>query len=210
MKEQRRFAGSCRPRITRSAALVAILSVGGCSGVTLPDTGIYDPSPERFAYCRDHTCQTIREISLSADEWSSVTAGLHEPAASAEAERLRVSEAVGTFERVVGVKAGTLNDRGGTLVGYFLSDQLDCVDEASNTNTLLAMLERDGLLRWHRRGKPSVRLDILSDGVTHFTATVVETANGEAYAVDSWFRDNGHPADVVPLAEWKDGWNPPP
>ena len=51
---------------------------------------------------------------------------------------------------------------------------------------------------------------ILSDGVPHVTATVIDRQTGSTFAVDSWFRDSGEPADVVPLEEWLDGWNPPP
>ena len=30
----------------------------------------------------------------------------------------------------------------------------------------------------------------------------------KAYAVDSWFEDNGHAAYMVPLDEWYAGWIP--
>ena len=35
-----------------------------------------------------------------------------------------------------------------------------------------------------------------------------EIETGQKYAVDSWFEDNGHPAHIVPLIEWKKGWKP--
>ena len=46
------------------------------------------------------------------------------------------------------------------------------------------------------------------DGWPHTSAVIVETANGQAYAVDSWFHDNGQPAEVVPLEQWVAGWGP--
>jgi hypothetical protein len=190
---------------------VAVLAGGalhGCSTPPLPDTGINDPTPARFAYCRDNTCETIKVLSFDPAEWAAVTAPLAEPAADAADERVQIAETVAVFEQRAGAKAGTTTDIGGTIKGFFHPGQLDCIDETSNTNTLLAMLERDGLLRWHRRGEHATRLVILSDGVPHFTATVVENASGQIYAVDSWFRDNGLPADVVPLEVWQAGWNP--
>jgi hypothetical protein len=190
---------------------VAVLAGGalqGCSTPPLPDTGISDPMPAKFAYCRDNTCETIKVLSFDPAEWAAVTAPLREPAADAAGERVQIAETVAVFEQRAGAKAGTTTDIGGTIKGFFHPGQLDCIDETSNTNTLLGMLERDGLLRWHRRGDHATRLVILSDGVPHFTATVVENASGQIYAVDSWFRDNGLPADVVPLEVWQAGWNP--
>jgi hypothetical protein len=187
-----------------------LLATSGCTTfATLPDTGMAQPSPRSFPYCRNHTCETIRTLAFTDEQWAAVTGPLSRPSADAIEERARIAVSVATYEVKAGMKAGTTNDRGGTIVGFFRSGQLDCMDEATNTDTLLVMLDNEGLLRWHRRGQPRMRLVFLSDGVPHVTATVIERENGATYAVDSWFRDNGEPADVVPLEEWLDGWNPP-
>jgi hypothetical protein len=187
-----------------------LLGAAGCTTFpTLPETGMGQPSPKHFPYCRDHTCKTIETLAFSDAQWAAVTAPLGHPSADAAEERTRIASSVATYEQEAGVKAGTTNDRGGTIVGFFRSGQLDCVDEATNTDTLLVMLDNEGLLHWHRRGQPRMRLVFLSDGVPHVTATVIDRGDGATYAVDSWFRDNGEPADVVPLEEWLDGWNPP-
>ena len=36
-----------------------------------------------------------------------------------------------------------------------------------------------------------------------------EMRSGRAYVVDSWFEDNGGPAHIRPLEEWRAGWKPP-
>ena len=194
--------------------LVAVVSLAGwalqgCTTPDLPETGVDNPTPAKFAYCRDNTCETIKELSFDRQEWAAITGPLDEPAADPAIERIRIAETVAFFEQRAGAQAGTTTDIGGTIKGMFHPGQLDCIDETSNTNVLLGMLENDGLLRWHRRGTHATRLVILSDGLPHFTATVVENDTGQIYAVDSWFRDNGSLADVVPLEVWKDGWNPP-
>ena len=191
-----------------TAMVLAGWALQGCGTPPLPETGINNPTPAKFAYCRDNTCETIKELSFDPREWAAITGPLSQPAADPATERVQIAETVAVFEQRAGVKAGTTTDIGGTIKGLFRTGQLDCIDETSNTKTLLGMLESDGLLRWHRRGAHATRLVILSDGVPHFTATVIENANGQVYAVDSWFRDNGRPADVIPLEVWQAGWNP--
>jgi hypothetical protein len=190
------------------ATVLAGWALQGCGTPPLPETGISNPTPAKFAYCRDNTCETIKELSFDPQEWAAITGPLSQPAADSATERVQIAETVAVFEQKAGAKAGTTTDIGGTIKGFFHPGQLDCIDETSNTKTLLGMLANDGLLRWHRRGDHATRLVILSDGVPHFTATVVENDSGQIYAVDSWFRDNGSPADVVPLEVWQDGWNP--
>jgi hypothetical protein len=44
----------------------------------------------------------------------------------------------------------------------------------------------------------------------HYSAVIEELADGEAarFVVDSWFVDNGQPAVILPLDEWKKGAGP--
>jgi hypothetical protein len=199
-------------RLRCSVILVVIAVTGvvltGCAPYRMPATGLSDPSPHHFAYCRDHTCETILKISLLDGQWSEITAPLQTPADNPSAERVQLSHVIATYETIVAEKAGTSRDIGGTIKGVFRLGQLDCIDETVNTDTLLVMLSRENLLRWHRRGDRAQRFVFFSDGAPHFAATIVEQPTGEVFAVDSWFRDNGQPADVVALADWQAGWNP--
>jgi hypothetical protein len=71
----------------------------------------------------------------------------------------------------------------------------------------LRVLGDAGLLRFHRPGERARRFAFLVFG-EHWTATLVENDSGQAFAVDSWFFDPGFPAMVVPLARWKEGYDP--
>ena len=42
----------------------------------------------------------------------------------------------------------------------------------------------------------------------HNTAILLENKTGEAYAIDSWFHANGELPEVLPLKEWRAGYNP--
>lgn len=199
------------PRGTRLCPLLFLLALGACQhGGSLPavDRALTDldrVTPASFTYCSDHGCEVQQPVSLSAGDWAAITAPLEAPAADAAAERQAVAVAVGRFETRVALQAGTGVDKGGTMI-FAGRRQLDCVDETVNTTRFLTMLERDGLLRFHRRGRPVHRA--FAGGFSHMTATLRDR-EGATWAIDSWFRDSGQPADVVPLDAWLAGWNPP-
>lgn len=130
------------------------------------------------------------------------------PLQSPEAERERIKTAIGLFEQKVGAKTGTSVDIHGTFfkTGKY---QLDCVDESTNTTVYLSLLQQKGLIRFHRVEGPSVRLPLIHAGRwPHQTAVITELNTSEFFAVDSWFHDNGAPAEIISLKEWKEGWKP--
>lgn len=198
----------------RVLAAVLLCGLVGCTahGRSLPqaDHALADlkaspPTPAAFTYCSDHNCEIEHRVQLSAVEWAEVTAPLVEPPEDAEAEREALREVVARFERAVGRHAGTAKDKAGTMV-FAPRGQLDCVDESVNTTRLLAMLEAEGLLRFHTPGWPIHRA-FVGNSRTHMTAVIRETG-ASSWALDSWFRDAGQPADVVELERWLEGWEP--
>ncbi|MDR0379350.1 MAG: hypothetical protein LBI62_05315, partial [Candidatus Accumulibacter sp.] len=73
----------------------------------------------------------------------------------------------------------------------------------------LRLLERRGLLRFHRALEPVARWRFLI--FPHHSAQIEETRDdgaGARFVVDSWFFDNGHPAAVLPLEAWLRGQDP--
>jgi hypothetical protein len=69
------------------------------------------------------------------------------------------------------------------------------------------MMAADGLIRFHHVRLPANRFVVAAWGPSN-TATIKEIASQETYAVESYFRSNGQPADVLPLAVWTSGWVP--
>lgn len=176
-----------------------------------PKDQIEDPSPDLFSVCFQHTCAQVEHLSLSPDQWESVRSKFQPPPESAEDERQRIGTAIAYLEVEVGKQIDTLDDRGGNLEGFVAEgNQLDCVDESTNSTTYLKMMQADGLLRFHtvqpRSTRARSRLFII--GWPHSTAVVQETATGEKWVVDSWFFDNGKPPAIVPLSLWSTGWEP--
>jgi hypothetical protein len=145
-------------------------------------------------------------VSLPPAEWQQVR-DLFVPAApDAIGERRQIARAIGRLEILAGRQAGTLDDAAGMGVHWDADGQLDCVDEATNTTQYLHMLAADGLLHWHQVGAPvnRARLGLWPSN----TATILETATGRRFAVDSYFLANGEPASVLPLDTWLAGWTP--
>lgn len=163
---------------------------------------------DSFTVCHGHGCRLRTQVSLTQPEWQPVAELFAQPAADARIERGRIAMAIGILEAAVGPKAGTAGDRGGTFNAVSGNDQLDCYDETTNTSVYLTLLAQAGYLRWHKLEGWAGRGAMLDGAWPHQTAVILEIANKRAWAVDSWFEDNGRAAHVVPLEVWRDGWKP--
>lgn len=165
-----------------------------------------DVTFQTLSVCHGTGCAERSEVRLDETDWSKVDAVFMSPATSAADERARIAIAIGIMEVLVGPQSGTKGDAGRNQHSGNRVGQLDCVDEAVNSTTYLRLIEDRGLLRYHDVGMPANRILDLVDA--HNTAVVVDRATGISYAVDSWFFDNGTPAVVLPLAMWREGWDP--
>lgn len=204
----------------RSLMFCAALSLSACAAVPSGQPHPYEgylkqnelklPDPDDFEHCRGYGCAIRDQVSLTPREWKKITAPFQK-SRDAESERKAIAQAIGIFESIVGPKTGTADDVAGTFgkVGTF---QLDCVDESINTTLYLAMLEKKSLLKYHTVSSPTTRTPFtgMAQGRfwPHRSAVIYETTTNSAYAVDSWFRDNGAPADIVAITAWLYGWGP--
>ena len=129
-------------------------------------------------------------------------------AVDAENERKLLAAAIGELYGWAGQQSDIGNDRGGNYADGHSPGKMDCIDHSTSTTRLLKLLEARGSLRWHRVLAPEVRSRIFL--TVHWAAVIEEKTGGEAarFVVDSWFVDNGQPAVILPLAEWKEGAGP--
>lgn len=168
------------------------------------------PNPDRFQHCSAYGCAIKQQVSLTKTEWTRIAAPF-KGVRSAAAERKAISKAIGEMEKIVGAKTATQTDVAGTF-DKTGRGQLDCVDESTNTTITLAMMEDKKLLKFHRVSAPLARTlaTTLGNGILwpHQTAVIYQNDTGISYAVDSWFRDNGSPADIVVTSDWVYGWSP--
>ena len=167
---------------------------------------------EEFPICFNYGCAAEQTTVFSEQqlEW------LHDImsiADNAEQERALISLTLGRLYLWAGGQTPVVADRGGNLADDGQPGSMDCIDHSTTTTRFLLMMERHGALRFHRV------LEVAKRGVIwqHLSAQIeeigpdlmhAETEHIRRYAVDSWYVDNGQPAIVLPIDEWKDGGGP--
>ena len=124
-------------------------------------------------------------------------------------ERKMLAEAIGQLYGWAGEQSDIHNDRAGNFADGHAPGKMDCIDHSQSTTRLLQLLQQRGDLKYHRVLEPEVRNWALIFPA-HWSAVIEEKGDGaqQRYAVDSWFVDNGQPAIVLPLDEWKKGAGP--
>jgi hypothetical protein len=164
-----------------------------------------EPTKDTVYVCHGYTCRIVTPVRFSPDELLRIAGGLTEVAADAAAERDNVSLAVQTFEAIVGERIGTSADLPKMQFGRGADDQMDCIDEATNTTALLMMLAKNNYLAHYKVEPPSARGFFLDLRYPHATAVLRDVETGERWAIDSWPRANAEPPVVQPLKVWKRG-----
>lgn len=163
-------------------------------------------APPPFEVCIDFHCDRRVTTALTAPEWQQVRALFPAPAATPAQERAAIGRAIALLEELTGRRTGTWRDRGRNNLLDGSQGQLDCIAESRNTTTFLTLLEHADLLRWHRVEHRALRRRwLVSD---HWSAVIREYPGEARFAVDSWYRDNGEPPCIQPLAEWRTGRYP--
>ena len=160
------------------------------------------PRGDKVVICHGFGCALRTPVAFSAEDLKALKAILARGAKSPRAERKAIARAVQWQERRVAPTVGSANDKGGFTFDSGVSGQMDCIDEATNTTSLLLIAERHGYLRYHRVRTPVARGFFLDGRYPHATAVVAEKKGGRTFAIDSWTHDNGELPDVMTLERW--------
>ena len=155
--------------------------------------------------CYNYGCLTQTAVTFSEQRLAEVRAMLA-TATTAAQERDLVAQAVGRLYAWAAEQTPIGADRGGDYADDGKPGRMDCIDHSTTTDRFLRMFEDLGWLRFHRVGKIVVRHRWIFG--QHFSAVLEENGSGARYVVDTWFRDNGRPAVVLPLADWYGGGEP--
>jgi len=163
---------------------------------------------EQVRICYGYGCLVQTNIRYTDGQLGDIQRLLFAAEDAAE-ERKLLALAVGRLYALAGEQSAIHNDRGGNFADAGIPGKMDCIDHSTSTTRLLHLLETRGYLRWHRVLDADVRYWALLFPA-HYSAVIEEKTDGEAgrFVVDSWFVDNGQPAVILPLADWKKGAGP--
>ena len=160
---------------------------------------------DEVSICYNYDCAVTAKVNLQVNELRAARRLLLR-ATDAVEEREAISLVIGLFEVAAGQQTPTWADKGRNVNDDGVDGRMDCIDESANATAYLHLLEGRGWLKYHRVLEPLKRAPLLVND--HWAARIVEKKTGQVFAVDSWFLDNGQPAFVVPLEEWRNGAEP--
>lgn len=164
------------------------------------ERGTAVPKSDRLPYCHGFGCEFKTAVAFSEADIATLTGIFAKRRGSPADERLAINLADQWWEKKAeGVIGAPPDKRGSELGDAHRQGQTDCIDEATNTTTLLAWLERNGVLRWHHVRRPESRGAFL---YAHATAVMTDKTTGIDWVADSWMRDSGDRIDVMPLEKW--------
>lgn len=198
-------AGSFPAMLTSKLRLLAALVVllpAGCASGRVADFAYSTPVPTKLRACYAYGCRRSAYFPVTQTIADRFAAIMEEGKASPEAERTAVAKAVQYYEDLSVQAIGARDLPKSPVIASGEKGQMDCIDESTNTRTVLQYLESRNLLTYHKV-RPNTSRGILIDGrYPHWTAVLRDTS-GTDWAVDSWYEPAGGPPDIMHLAEWR-------
>ncbi|MDD7908759.1 MULTISPECIES: hypothetical protein [Pseudovibrio] len=198
-------------RLGLISALSACAVLAGCMTLagTNPSTWYSsmngrEPSGNRIYICHGFGCTYKTVVAFSEKDRKALARIFSKgKASSPSAEREALSKAIIWQERRVGRIVGSSKDIGGLdMRNSGVRGQMDCIDEATNTTSLLIYAQEQGFLKHHTVSRPVARGFFLDGRYPHATAVITEKEKGVQWAVDSWRLANAMPPDVMLLEKW--------
>ena len=157
---------------------------------------------DEVTICYNYGCHAKAQVNFSEAQLAPLQRLLAE-AADAAAERKAISLVIGRMYAIAGEQTPVWRDKGGNFADNGESGQMDCIDHSTNTHVFLSLLELRGWLRFHDALEPIRRVRFLV--AVHWSALIRDRQARHEYAVDSWYVDNGRPALIIPVDDWRDG-----
>jgi len=190
--------------IAGSLALSGCMSqINGSPSGWYTQMGAIENRGDTVYICHGFGCEYRKPVSFSKADQHQLKSILKRGRKSAEAERIAISKAVQWQEKRVGPVVGSSNDIGGLdMSNGNVQGHMDCIDEATNTTSLLVYAEAKGRLKYHRVTRPASRGYFVDGKYPHASAVIVDETTNTPWVVDSWRLSNGKPPDILHLSRW--------
>ena len=182
--------------------VLALFAITGCTSVpSKPVMEFAYAMPKRVDICHGYGCTYRAKLDLGLKDGQRFKAILSQGAASPAAERVAIKKAVRYYEERSYQVTGVRDLPRAAVVGQ-QKGQMDCIDESSNTDTLLRYLAERGLLKYHKVARKASRGHFIDGRYPHWTA-VISDPSGTKWVVDSWYAPMGGAPDIFPYSQWK-------
>lgn len=179
---------------------------------------------ERIEVCYNYGCAATATVRYTESQLTWARKAMA-AAKTPEQERQALAPVIGRLYHWAGRQSPIYADKGGNYADDAAPGSMDCIDHSTTTTRLLKMMERRGMLHFHHVLEPARRTRFFI--FDHYSAVIEESPprwlprakitlyedmpeeiQPDRFAVDSWFVDNGKPAAILPLEDWKDGAGP--
>ena len=185
-----------------ATALLASCLASACTSSTANYAGaVAEVRTERIYVCSGFNCHFKTRLDLGSTDAGRFAEIMSAGYASPQAERDAISTAVQYYEKRAGAAIGVLDEGRSVFGASGELGQMDCIDESTNTRSLLLYLERRGLLK-HHAVRSNVSRGFFIDGRYPHSTAVVREPNGEEWAIDSWYAPMGDAPDILPMGQW--------
>lgn len=178
-----------------------------------PSYRIHRSGAVSLCLCFNWSCSTRQILTFSPEDMAGLKRQMQTCSGDSLHNRLQTVR-IGIWQmEVLAQKYQPLlaNDRAINDFEAGIPGRMDCIDNTSNTTTYLNILKDLGALSGWRIEAPRIRNRFDITGI-HWTAVIADTATGDLWSLDSWYRPNGHLPMVMPLESWMRGekaWEPP-
>ena len=151
--------------------------ISGCASIKRE--AVIEPV-DSFTVCYSHGCQTVQTVRLNKEQWLVIDQIFAPKSATPEQERKQISLAIAQMEMFIGELTQTKNDLPGTFEALFtgFGNQMDCVDEATNTTLYLKLFRHRGLIHYHREDH-RINRGFFFNGWPHTSAVIEESESGK-------------------------------
>lgn len=192
-----------KPSSLRAIALLfAVGTATGCTSMTSRyDKDMARAEVPRVYACHGFDCRRKTRVPIGAEAQMKFATIMAEGTASPEAERSAIRRAVAYYEALSTSAIGVADKPKSDITQSGALGQMDCIDESTNTRSLLRYLDARGLLKHHVVEQNKARGMFVDGRYPHATAVIRDTS-GRRFAVDSWYEAGGGEPDVLPFNEW--------
>lgn len=190
-------------KLPGSVILFPLLALAGCTSVSSNYVGaITQPEKTRVYVCHGFDCTYKTAYWISEADNSIFESIMADGSESPESERSAISRAVMYFEDRSASTIGVRDGPKSTIGQSRDKGQMDCIDESTNTRTLLLYLRKNGWLK-HHSVESNVSRGFFVDGRYPHSTAVLREKGGKRWAIDSWYEPAGGPPDILPLSTWR-------